>query len=62
MFESTLAFVRRNMKVKTIITDEGIRADKPEYPLKVARKLILWEDNIMKKLLVKKWYKGTSVL
>lgn len=34
MLESTLAFVRRNMKVKTIVTEEGIRADKPEYPIK----------------------------
>ncbi|MEQ8156855.1 MAG: hypothetical protein ABRQ25_18595 [Clostridiaceae bacterium] len=34
MLEGTLAFVRRNMKVKTIITDDGARADKPEYPIK----------------------------
>jgi len=33
--------VRRNMKVKTIITDEGTRADKPEYPLKAVREIIL---------------------
>nr|WP_312579819.1 ATP-binding protein [Sedimentibacter sp.] len=41
MLEGTLAFVRRNMKVKTIITDEGVRADKPEYPLKAVREIIL---------------------
>jgi len=41
MLEGTLAFVRRNMKVKTVITEEGIRADKPEYPIKAVREIIL---------------------
>jgi len=41
MLEGTLAFVQRNMKVKTIITEEGIRADKPEYPIKAIREIIL---------------------
>ena len=41
MLEGTLAFVRRNMKVKTIITEEGIRADKPEYPIKAVREIVL---------------------
>lgn len=41
MLEDTLAFVRRNMKVKTIITEEGTRADKPEYPIKAVREIIL---------------------
>lgn len=41
MLEATLAFVRRNMKVKTIITEAGIRADKPEYPIKAVREIIL---------------------
>jgi ATP-dependent DNA helicase RecG len=41
MLESTLAFVRRNMKVKTIVTEEGNRADKPEYPVKAIREIIL---------------------
>ena len=41
MLESTLAFVRRNMKVKTIVTEEGTRADKPEYPIKAVREIIL---------------------
>ena len=41
MIEATLAFVRRNMKVKTIITEDGTRADKPEYPIKAVREVIL---------------------
>jgi len=41
MLEGTLAFVRRNMKVKTIITEEGVRSDKPEYPIKAVREIIL---------------------
>ncbi|KUO73495.1 MAG: hypothetical protein APF77_19555 [Clostridia bacterium BRH_c25] len=41
MLEGTLAFVRRNMKVKTIITEEGTRADKPEYPIKAVREVII---------------------
>jgi ATP-dependent DNA helicase RecG len=41
MIEATLAFVRRNMKVKTIITEEGTRADRPEYPIKAVREVIL---------------------
>ncbi|MCK8061269.1 MULTISPECIES: ATP-binding protein [unclassified Fusibacter] len=41
MLEGTLAFVRRNMKVKTIVTEEGTRADKPEYPIKAIREIIL---------------------
>ena len=41
MLESTLAFIRRNMKVSTIITEEGVRADKLEYPIKAVREIIL---------------------
>ncbi len=41
MLEGTLAFVRRNMKVKTIITEDGTRADKPEYPIKAVREITL---------------------
>lgn len=41
MLESTLAFVRRNMKVKTIVIEEGFRSDKPEYPIKAVREIIL---------------------
>lgn len=41
MLEGTLAFVRRNMKVKTIIKEDGTRADKSEYPMKAVREIIL---------------------
>ena len=41
MLEGTISFVRRNMRVKTIITEDGIRADKPEYPIKAVREIIL---------------------
>ncbi len=41
MLDGTLAFVRRNMKMKTIITEDGVRADKPEYPVKAVREIIL---------------------
>ena len=41
MIEGTLSFVRRNMRVKTIVTEEGKRADKPEYPIKAVREIIL---------------------
>jgi ATP-dependent DNA helicase RecG len=41
ILEGTLAFVRRNMKIKTIITNDGTRADKPEYPIKALREIIL---------------------
>ena len=41
MLESTLSFVRRNMKTKTIITEDGKRRDKTEYPIKAVREIIL---------------------
>jgi ATP-dependent DNA helicase RecG len=41
MLDDTIAFVRRNMKIKTIVTEEGVRADKPEYPLKAIREIVL---------------------
>lgn len=41
MLESALAFVRRNMKVKTIITEQGSRADLTEYPMKAVREILL---------------------
>jgi len=41
ILEGTLAFASRNMKVKTIITENGTRADKPEYPIKAVREIIL---------------------
>lgn len=41
MMEGAMAFVRRNMKVKTVITEEGIRKDKGEYPIKAVREILL---------------------
>lgn len=41
MLEETMAFVRRNIRVATIINKYGERVDKPEYPLKAVRELIL---------------------
>lgn len=41
ILEETLAFVRRNMKIKTIITKDGTRDDKPEYPIKALREIVL---------------------
>jgi ATP-dependent DNA helicase RecG len=41
MLEGAMSFVQRNMRVKTIIDDNGKRADKAEYPIKAIRELIL---------------------
>lgn len=42
MLEEALAFVRRNMREKTIIDPvTGRRADKPEYPIVAVREIIL---------------------
>lgn len=41
MLEEALAFVRRNIKNKTIIDENGIRNDKSEYPIKAVRELVL---------------------
>jgi len=41
MLEEALAFVRRNIKNKTIIDENGIRNDKSEYPIKAIRELVL---------------------
>jgi ATP-dependent DNA helicase RecG len=41
MIEGAIAFIRRNMREKTIIDSDGIRADKTEYPLKAIREIIL---------------------
>lgn len=41
MLEGAIAFVQRNMRVKTIINDSGKRADKSEYPIKAVREIIL---------------------
>ena len=41
MLEDAVEFVRKNSRVKTIIDDNGRRADKPEYPVKAVREAIL---------------------
>lgn len=41
MLDSAVDFVRRNVRVKTIIDDDGRRADKPEFPVKAVREAIL---------------------
>ncbi len=41
MLEEAVEFVRKNSRTKTIITEDGRRIDKPEYPLKAVREAIL---------------------
>ncbi len=41
MLEETLSFVRRNTRTATIIHDNGVREDRPEYPMKAIREIIL---------------------
>ena len=41
MLEDAVYFVRKNSRIKTIIDDNGRRADKPEYPVKAVREAIL---------------------
>ena len=41
MLEDAVEFVRINSRIKTIIDDNGRRADKPEYPVKAVREAIL---------------------
>ena len=41
MLEDAVEFVRINSRTKTIIDDNGQRADKPEYPIKAVREAIL---------------------
>ena len=41
MLEDAVDFVRKNSRIKTIIDDDGRRADKPEYPVKAVREAIL---------------------
>ena len=41
MLEEAMLFVKRNMRVKTIIDNDGKRNDKYEYPLKAVREAIL---------------------
>jgi ATP-dependent DNA helicase RecG len=41
MLEDALSFIRRNMKIKTIINKYGVRADKYVYPLVAVREIVL---------------------
>ena len=41
MLEEAVEFVRRNSRTKTIIDENGRRADKPEYPIRAVREAIL---------------------
>ncbi|MBR5314035.1 MAG: putative DNA binding domain-containing protein [Clostridia bacterium] len=41
MLDDAVEFVRKNSRTKTIINDNGQRADKPEYPIKAVREAIL---------------------
>jgi ATP-dependent DNA helicase RecG len=41
MLEGAMDFVNHNVKVRTIIDENGKRADKTEYPLKAIREIIL---------------------
>ena len=41
MLVGATSFIQRNMRIKTIINENGKRADKPEYPMKAVREIIL---------------------
>ena len=41
MLDSAMSFVQRNIKIRTIIDENGRRADKTEYPIKAIREIIL---------------------
>ena len=41
MLDGATSFIQRNMRIKTIINELGKRADKPEYPMKAIREIIL---------------------
>ena len=41
LLDGAMAFVNRNIKVRTIVDEKGKRADKFEYPLKAIREVIL---------------------
>ncbi len=41
MLEGAVEFVRRNSRVKTVIDEDGRRRDKPEFPIKAVREVIL---------------------
>lgn len=41
MLEEAMNFVRRNIRTATIINQNGYREDRPEYPIKAVREIIL---------------------
>ena len=41
MLAGAVDFVKRNMRVKTVVADDGVRRDKPEFPVKAVREAIL---------------------
>jgi len=41
MYDKALAFIQKNIKISTIIDKDGKRKDKPEYPIKAIREIIL---------------------
>lgn len=41
MVEQAVDFVQRNSRIRTIIDENGRRADKPEYPIKAVREAVL---------------------
>ncbi len=41
MIDQACDFVKRNMRTKTVIDDDGKRNDKPEFPIKAVREIIL---------------------
>ncbi len=41
MLKEAVEFVKRNSRVKTIIDENGLRADRPEYPIAAVREAIL---------------------
>jgi ATP-dependent DNA helicase RecG len=41
LLDGAMAFVNRNIKIRTIVNEKGKRADKPEYPLKAIREVML---------------------
>ena len=41
MFEEAMSFIRRNIRIATVINDQGVREDRPEYPIKAIREIVL---------------------
>ncbi|MCD8097310.1 MAG: putative DNA binding domain-containing protein [Lachnospiraceae bacterium] len=41
MLDGAVEFVRRNSRVKTVINEDGQRKDKPEFPIRAVREVIL---------------------